>query len=58
VAEIVLASADRASRIDAVRNEILSNCRASLAPHKVPATIRFVAALDVTAAGKLARADA
>jgi hypothetical protein len=33
-------------------------CRASLAPHKVPATIRFIGELDVTPAGKLARADA
>jgi acyl-coenzyme A synthetase/AMP-(fatty) acid ligase len=53
VAEIVLAGGS-----DAVRNEILSNCRASLAPHKVPATIRVVENLDVTPAGKLARADA
>jgi hypothetical protein len=36
----------------------LAACKASLAPHKVPAVIRFVAQLDVTPAGKLARADA
>jgi acyl-coenzyme A synthetase/AMP-(fatty) acid ligase len=35
--------------------EILQLCHASLAPHKVPATIRFVPALEVAAAGKLAR---
>ena len=29
-----------------------------LAPHKVPAMIKFVPALDITAAGKLARSDA
>jgi acyl-coenzyme A synthetase/AMP-(fatty) acid ligase len=37
------------------RREILQVCHASLAPHKVPATIRFVPALEIAAAGKLAR---
>jgi len=41
-----------------IRDEILSNCRASLAPHKIPAVIRFVPSLEITAAGKLARHDA
>ena len=41
-----------------IRDEILRNCKASLAAHKVPAIIRFVPALDVTTAGKLARHDA
>ena len=58
VADVVLAGGDCAARGDTIRNQILGKCRAALAPHKVPATIRFVAALDVTAAGKLARADA
>jgi acyl-coenzyme A synthetase/AMP-(fatty) acid ligase len=40
---------------DALKGEILEGCRATLARHKVPATIRFVAALEVGAAGKLAR---
>jgi len=35
--------------------EILQLCRENLAPHKVPTTIRFVPALDVAAAGKVAR---
>jgi acyl-CoA synthetase (AMP-forming)/AMP-acid ligase II len=35
-----------------------ADCKASLAPHKVPAVIKFVAALDITAAGKLSRQDA
>ena len=35
--------------------EILQLCRENLAPHKIPTTIRFVPALDVAAAGKLAR---
>ena len=47
-----------AGRRDAIRDEILADCRASLASHKVPAMIKFVASLDVTAAGKLARHDA
>jgi acyl-coenzyme A synthetase/AMP-(fatty) acid ligase len=57
VADVILTagSADRAKEI---RDEILNDCRASLASHKVPAVIRFVEALDVTPAGKLARSDA
>src|SRR5436190_7268051 len=35
--------------------EILQICRDRLAPYKVPATIRFVPALELAAAGKLAR---
>jgi acyl-coenzyme A synthetase/AMP-(fatty) acid ligase len=58
VADVVLSSESDASRGDAIKGEILADCRASLAPHKVPAMIRFVSALDVTAAGKLARGDA
>lgn len=38
-----------------VKHEILQICHASLAPHKVPATIRFVPSLAIAAAGKLAR---
>jgi acyl-coenzyme A synthetase/AMP-(fatty) acid ligase len=58
VADVILADGDSAGRGDEIRNEILADCRASLAPHKVPAVIRFVPSLDVTAAGKLARHDA
>ncbi|HLZ05437.1 MAG TPA: class I adenylate-forming enzyme family protein [Bradyrhizobium sp.] len=57
VADVVL-TADGACRAKDIRDEILSQCRASLASHKVPAVIRFVDALDVTPAGKLARSDA
>jgi hypothetical protein len=35
--------------------EILQICHDSLAPYKIPATIRFVPALELAAAGKLAR---
>ena len=58
VADVVLANSDDSSCSGAVRDEILANCRASLASYKVPAVIRFVRSLDVTAAGKLARHDA
>ena len=57
VADVVL-TADGAGRDKEIREEILGSCRASLASHKVPAVIRFVEALDVTPAGKLARSDA
>lgn len=57
VADVIL-TADGAGRAGEIKDEILSQCRASLASHKVPAVIRFVEALDVTPAGKLARTDA
>jgi acyl-CoA synthetase (AMP-forming)/AMP-acid ligase II len=41
-------------RVD-FKREILQLCRESLASHKIPATIRFVPALELAAAGKLAR---
>jgi len=58
VADVILADGCDVSRSDAIRDKILTNCRASLASHKVPAMIKFVASLDITAAGKLARSDA
>jgi acyl-CoA synthetase (AMP-forming)/AMP-acid ligase II len=58
VADVVLADDTDASRTETIRKEILGECRASLAAHKVPAVIRFVAQLDLTPAGKVARADA
>jgi acyl-coenzyme A synthetase/AMP-(fatty) acid ligase len=58
VADVVLAECDDGSRCDEIRAEILADCRASLPSHKVPAMVKFVASLDVTAAGKLARHDA
>jgi acyl-coenzyme A synthetase/AMP-(fatty) acid ligase len=57
VADVIL-TADGAGRQKEIREEILGQCRATLASHKVPAVIRFVEALDVTPAGKLARSDA
>ena len=58
VADVVLADGTDPSRKEAIGNEILAQCRAALAAHKVPAMIRFVEQLDVTPAGKLARTDA
>jgi acyl-coenzyme A synthetase/AMP-(fatty) acid ligase len=55
VADVVLdGQADEAE----VREAILAACRISLAAHKVPAMVRFVPALPVTAGGKLARSGA
>ena len=58
VADVILADGCDASRGEEIRNKILADCRAHLAPHKVPAMIKFVDALEITAAGKLARSDA
>jgi acyl-CoA synthetase (AMP-forming)/AMP-acid ligase II len=43
---------------DALRHEILDACRSVLARYKVPASIRFVSAIEVAASGKLARGRA
>jgi acyl-CoA synthetase (AMP-forming)/AMP-acid ligase II len=58
VADVVLADGAASGRGDDIRDKILADCRAQLPPHKVPAVVRFVPSLDVTAAGKLARNDA
>ena len=55
---MLVADAADEGRCETIRKEILAACKASLAAHKVPAVIRFVAQLDVTPAGKLVRADA
>ncbi|HXP06115.1 MAG TPA: fatty acid--CoA ligase family protein [Stellaceae bacterium] len=55
VADVVVKSPATGHDADALKGEILEFCRATLARHKVPATIQFVAALEVGAAGKLAR---
>ena len=59
VADVVLrtetdgvGTVDRAAEL---RREIMQACRDALSEHKVPASIRFVASLDVGATGKLAR---
>jgi acyl-coenzyme A synthetase/AMP-(fatty) acid ligase len=61
VAEVVLS--DGPSLVDAegaerVKNDLLEACRRTLAAHKVPALLRFVPGLELTAAGKLVRPGA
>jgi acyl-coenzyme A synthetase/AMP-(fatty) acid ligase len=58
IADVVLADGCDASQSDDIKRRIIADCRASLAPHKVPAMIKFVEKLEITAAGKLARSDA
>jgi acyl-CoA synthetase (AMP-forming)/AMP-acid ligase II len=59
VADVVLNSAtgqvDAASEGATLRNQILEICRRALPLYKVPAAIRFVPRLEITASGKLAR---
>jgi acyl-coenzyme A synthetase/AMP-(fatty) acid ligase len=57
IAEVVLAEGAGA-RAKEIREEILAECRAHLASHKVPAVIRVIETLDVTPAGKLTRTNA
>jgi acyl-coenzyme A synthetase/AMP-(fatty) acid ligase len=53
VADVVLKGAATAAMPAREEREILGHLPGDLAAHKVPAAIRFVPALDVTAAGKL-----
>jgi len=58
VADVVLANASSGSPPDApelLKSELIDACRRALAAHKVPAMLRFVPSLEVTAAGKLVR---
>jgi acyl-coenzyme A synthetase/AMP-(fatty) acid ligase len=58
VADVVLAHPTSPAESDAperVKSELLNACRRTLAAHKVPAMLRFVPALEFTAAGKLVR---
>ena len=52
VAEVVLGDKEAGEKI---REEILRDCRASLKPFQVPATVRFVPQLELSAGGKLVR---
>jgi acyl-coenzyme A synthetase/AMP-(fatty) acid ligase len=54
VADVVLANPTSLAS-DAVKNDLLAACRRTLPPHKVPAILRFVPALEFTPAGKLVR---
>ena len=59
VADVVLKRAQEVrspnNQMADFKREILQICHESLAAHKIPATIRFVPAVEVAAAGKLAR---
>jgi acyl-coenzyme A synthetase/AMP-(fatty) acid ligase len=61
VAEVVLSEGQNAAdaeHTERVKNDLLDACRSKLAAHKVPAMLRFVPALELTAAGKLVRPGA
>jgi acyl-CoA synthetase (AMP-forming)/AMP-acid ligase II len=59
VADVVLngepGESGTSSQMATLKREILQICHEALAAHKIPATIRFVDALEVAPAGKLAR---
>jgi acyl-CoA synthetase (AMP-forming)/AMP-acid ligase II len=55
VADVVV-TAEHAG-LDSVKGQILDACRGTLARYKVPASIRFVPAIEVAASGKLARTN-
>jgi acyl-coenzyme A synthetase/AMP-(fatty) acid ligase len=61
-ADVVLATSGaggpEATLLESTKAEILASCRGTLAPHKVPASIRIVPSLEVTPSGKLGRHDA
>jgi acyl-coenzyme A synthetase/AMP-(fatty) acid ligase len=61
VADVVLAEpvgAAESNPPDIIKSDLLDACRRTLAAHKVPAMLRFVPALEFTAAGKLVRPNA
>jgi acyl-coenzyme A synthetase/AMP-(fatty) acid ligase len=55
VADVVLKAGGAPEARPALEREIIALCRRDLAPYKVPAMVRFVPALPMTAAGKLLR---
>ncbi len=62
VADVVLAHGPGASPdaadAEKLKGELIERCRQTLAAHKVPAVLRFVPSLEVTAAGKMVRTGA
>jgi acyl-coenzyme A synthetase/AMP-(fatty) acid ligase len=61
VADVVLvdpAGAAGAAGAERIKAELLDACRRLLPAHKVPATLRFVPTLELTAGGKLVRPNA
>jgi acyl-coenzyme A synthetase/AMP-(fatty) acid ligase len=59
-AEVVLAQGQNldAAALEPIKNELLDSCRRQLPAYKVPAMLRFVPTLEITAAGKLVRPNA
>jgi acyl-coenzyme A synthetase/AMP-(fatty) acid ligase len=59
-AEVVLAQGQDldAAALEPIKNELLDSCRRQLPAYKVPAMLRFVPTLEITAAGKLVRPNA
>ena len=57
VADVILKapSTPEGEEASEIQKTIKQFCRESLAPHKVPATIRFVPALAISETGKLVR---
>lgn len=51
-------NADGIDQIAMLRREIIQICQERLAKYKVPATVRFVSSLEVSATGKLSRHNA
>jgi acyl-coenzyme A synthetase/AMP-(fatty) acid ligase len=61
VAEVVLSDSEKsidAEAAEKVKSDLLNACRRTLAAHKVPALLRFVPSLELSAAGKLVRPGA
>ncbi len=58
VADVVLIENETPVQSEALKLEILDACRAQLARHMVPVTMRFIPALEILASGKLARGHA
>jgi len=62
VADVVLNDPDTATRAEGsaedIKSELLQACRQALPAHKVPAMLRLVPTLELSAAGKLVRPDA
>lgn len=57
-AEVMTKTSDGGADAERISREVVALCRGALAPYKVPARVRIVSSLPVSASGKLARARA
>ena len=57
-ADIVLRASPDEADFAAIRDEVMHACKSALHAHKVPVSLRQVAALEVSPSGKLVRRDA